>query len=92
MGIACYGRGVYMIPWMVWSTFSHVQIGVRTLARIVCALFSSFWQCQKTDEKIGPEKSAPRCPSDRGEGYLGNVHTETIYFKNTIGDGGSTAL
>ena len=25
--------------------------GVRGLARMVCAPFSSFWQCQKTDEK-----------------------------------------
>ena len=28
-------------------------------------IFSSFWQCQKIEKKIGPEKSAPWCPFDR---------------------------
>ena len=43
-----------MLAQMVWSTlFFHVQNGhfcffggVRMLARMVCALFSTFWQCQ----------------------------------------------
>ena len=30
--------------------------GVKTLARIVCALLSSFWQCQKQTTKQGPKK------------------------------------
>ena len=34
--------------------------GVRTLASMVCALFSSFWQCQTTDEKIGSKKCSRR--------------------------------
>ena len=40
--------------------------GFRTLAsRMVCAFFSSFWQYQRPDEKIGSEKNTPRCPFDR---------------------------
>ena len=31
--------------------------GVRTLARMFCALYSSFWQCQKMTKKILSEKS-----------------------------------
>ena len=45
---------------MIWNTFFHVQTdnlgGVRTLARMVFALFSSFWQCQKQIKKMGSKK------------------------------------
>ena len=38
----------------------------------------------KTDNKTGPEKSAPRCLIDRGgrgvESYLGNAHMETTHI------------
>ena len=29
---------------------------LKSLAGMVCALVSSYWQCQKTDEKIGSER------------------------------------
>ena len=46
---------------MGWSTFFHIQKckkkkGVGTLARMVCALFSSFWECRKRMKKIESEK------------------------------------
>ena len=44
--------------------------GVRTLARMVCALPSLFWQFQKHMKKIGSEKSAPRCPFDTFDVFM----------------------
>ena len=48
---------------MAWSTFLRypngqffVLGGLRALARMVIVLLKSFWQCQKTDEKIGSKK------------------------------------
>ena len=59
----------------------------RTLVRMVCALFSSFWQFQKTDEKIGSKISAPRCTFDRGGGGLklfGQCPYGTTHFKKGL--------
>ena len=58
MGIACLrGGGVIACPDSLGPFFVHVQMGnfnlrgkgVRTLARMVYALFSSIWQCQNYD-------------------------------------------
>ena len=54
------GGGVYTIAQMGWGNFySHpngqflISGGVRALARMVYTFSSSFWQCQRPDEKKG---------------------------------------
>ena len=37
------------------------------LGRMVCAVFSSFWPCQKTDERNRVQKSVPGCRLTEGE-------------------------
>ena len=61
------GRGVKDGLVYFFSTFKWAIFCVWGV-RMVCALFSSFWQCKKTDEKIGSEKRAPQCLLNRGRG------------------------
>ena len=42
---------------------------------IICALFSSFWPCQKQVKEIGSEKSAPQCSFGRGGGIVGQSYS-----------------
>ena len=53
--------------------------GCKDLVILVCALFA-FWQGQKNGSE-GSEKSATRCPFDRGGG---SMPMETTHFKKGL--------
>ena len=69
------GRGrVSTIARIGWATFYSTPKWaisyfreVRTLARMVYTFFSSFWQCQRPGEKMGPKK-CPTVPLAEGSG------------------------
>ena len=55
---------------------------------MVCALSSSFWLCQKTDEENWGQKSAPRFPLREGEA----IWAMPMYGNNTFQKGASLIL
>ena len=72
--------------WNVLFPYGHCPLGAGggvESEHLVCALFRSFGQCKKTMRKIGSEKSAPRCPFDRGWGGL-KLFGQCLYGNNTI--------